>query len=102
MLKRRDKSQGLSLRLHSNVLWFDYSEEEQERDREGGWGGWSRSVWWRRRRSHGEKEEEEEPPVGSEASASLAVRGDVRGAAAVAVGGLGSLDVQVQELHLEK
>ena len=42
-------------------------------------------------------EEQDGPGVGGP----LAVRGDVRGAAAVAVGGLGSLDVQVQQLHLQ-
>lgn len=32
----------------------------------------------------------------------LAVGGDVRGAAAVAVGSLGSLDVEVQQFHLSE
>lgn len=42
------------------------------------------------------------PPAGSGSGPrALAVGGDVGGAAAVAVGGLGPFDVEVQELHLQ-
>lgn len=40
-------------------------------------------------------------PTPRRSAGPLAVGRDVRGAAAVAVGGLGPLDVQVEELHLQ-